>query len=167
MKNYQYGQSSKSNAFNWFFHRISGTLLIFFLVTHFWVQHYNSSTQSVGHNAVNGSELEKVSQGTKENTLGYPEGGKLTPYDRVMQRLKSPDYAILWKAFNILFLVFALHHGFYGLTNIISDYVKNGTARAIAVTACWLLAGTLFVVGAYSTIVAGLDLGAKATAWLP
>ncbi|MCS7075596.1 MAG: succinate dehydrogenase hydrophobic membrane anchor subunit [Bacteroidia bacterium] len=167
MKNYQYGQSSKSNAFNWFFHRISGTLLIFFLVTHFWIQHYNTSTQSVGHKSISSAEIEKVSQNMKENTLGYPDEHKITPYDRVMHRLKSPDYAILWKAFNILFLVFALHHGFYGMTNIISDYVRNGTARAIAITACWLLAAGLFVIGTYSTIVAGLDLGEKATAWLP
>lgn len=165
MTNYKYGQSSKSNAFNWFFHRISGSLLIFFLITHFWIQHYNTNTQSVGHNSVSTADLEKVKQGTKENTLGYPEGAN-TPYDRVMKRLQNPDYAILWKAFNLLFLVFALHHGFYGLSNIISDYVKNGTARAIAITACWLLAGTLFVIGAYSTIVVGLGTNAH-TAFLP
>ena len=32
---------AQTNALNWFLHRITGTFLIFMLITHFWVQHYD------------------------------------------------------------------------------------------------------------------------------
>ena len=46
-----------------------------------------------------------------------------------MLRLGDPVYAVLWKGFNLLFLVFALHHGFYGLNNVLSDYIRNDMVR--------------------------------------
>ncbi|MEL7171325.1 MAG: succinate dehydrogenase, partial [Bacteroidota bacterium] len=72
--------------------------------------------------------------------------------------LADPVYAVLWKAFNILFLVFALHHGFYGLNNIITDYVRNDMARVGAVALSWTVAFGLLVIGVYSVTVAGLNL---------
>jgi len=39
--------ASKSNALNWFLHRVTGVFLIFMLITHFWVQHYDHQAASV------------------------------------------------------------------------------------------------------------------------
>ena len=38
---------AQTNALNWFLHRITGTFLIFMLITHFWVQHYDHQAASV------------------------------------------------------------------------------------------------------------------------
>ena len=73
-----------------------------------------------------------------------------------MLRLGDPVYAVLWKGFNLLFLAFALHHGFYGLNNVLTDYIRNDMARVGATALSWTFALVLFVVGAYSVIVAGL-----------
>ncbi len=73
-----------------------------------------------------------------------------------MLRLGDPTYAVLWKGFNLLFLIFALHHGFYGLNNILTDYIRNDMVRVGATVLSWTVALILFVIGAYSVIVAGL-----------
>ena len=79
----------------------------------------------------------------------------VTPYDVVMQRLADPVYAVLWKGFNILFLIVALHHGFYGLNNVLTDYIRNDMGRIAARTLSWGLALVLLVIGLYSVITAG------------
>ena len=79
-----------------------------------------------------------------------------TPYEVLMLRLGDPVYAVLWKGFNLLFLMFALHHGFYGLNNVLTDYIRNDMARVGATALSWTLALVLFIIGAYSVIVAGL-----------
>ena len=84
------------------------------------------------------------------------ETASVTPYDVLMLRLGDPVYAVLWKGFNLLFLAFALHHGFYGLNNVLTDYIRNDMVRVGATALSWTLALVLFVVGAYSVIVAGL-----------
>ena len=86
------------------------------------------------------------------------ESRAATPYDVLMLRLADPVYAVLWKGFNILFLLFALHHGFYGLNNILTDYIRNDMVRAAAITLSWGVALVLFVIGTYSVTVAGLNL---------
>ncbi|MEL6444518.1 MAG: succinate dehydrogenase [Bacteroidota bacterium] len=190
----QYGRSAKSSAYQWFIHRITGTFLVFLLITHFWVQHYDRTTASISHSVITASEakegvlpqyseraneavearrgswLESQEAGAAEaapsvqiiptdesDALAGHEGGA-TPYDILMLRLADPVYAVLWKAFNILFLVFALHHGFYGLNNIITDYVRNDMARVGAVALSWTVAFGLLVIGVYSVTVAGLNL---------
>lgn len=85
----------------------------------------------------------------------YGPDAEVTPYDVVMLRLADPVYAVLWKGFNILFLIFALHHGFYGLNNILTDYIRNPIGRVLAQTLSWTLALALLIVGLYSIIVAG------------
>lgn len=187
-----YGSASRSSAFSWFLHRITGTFLIFLLITHFWVQHYDRTTASIAHHVVTSEEaargvLPRYSEEANEavrrmyerrqQLMGAPperqvvpaQGGEApglaplppdyeaTPYDILMLRLADPVYAVLWKAFNILFLVIALHHGFYGLNNILSDYIRNDFARAVAIALSWGLALVLLVVGTYSVTVAGLN----------
>ncbi|MEN2995143.1 MAG: succinate dehydrogenase, hydrophobic membrane anchor protein [Thermodesulfovibrio sp.] len=42
-------------------------------------------------------------------------------YEAVIQRLSDPS----WKIFNIVFLVSAIYHGFYGLNGLVTEYIKN------------------------------------------
>ncbi len=191
-----YGPSARSSAFQWFVHRITGTFLVFLLITHFWVQHYSRTTASVSHSVITAAaaaegelpqyadEAEAAVRAARART-GQPaptqpravpvamqpdrsdgtapgpthppaETDAVTPYDVLMLRLGDPVYAVLWKGFNLLFLAFALHHGFYGLNNILTDYVRNDMLRVGASALSWGLALVLFVVGSYSVIVAGL-----------
>ena len=193
----KYGATARSSAFQWFVHRITGTFLVFLLITHFWVQHYDRTTASISHSVVTAEEAEagigpryteeaaeavrqfKAREGqvqregprtitTQDERFGQIEGDAPGPthppgetagpssYDILMLRLADPVYAGLWKAFNILFLVFALHHGFYGLNNVITDYVRNDMVRVGLAALSWTVALVLFVIGAYSVIVAGL-----------
>lgn len=156
--------NSKSNALNWFLHRITGTFLVFMLITHFWVQHYDSQLASVTTNVV---ASEQVEAGTWSESLTYPEeaqtavkerygdDAEVTPYEVVMQRLDDPVYAVLWKGFNILFLLVALHHGFYGLNNVLTDYIRDPMGRVVARVLSWSVALVLLIVGLYSVITAG------------
>ncbi len=174
-----YGKNHRSSAFNWFLHRITGTFLVFLLLTHFWIQHYDSTTASVTHSVTTSAS------DTGEDTLDedlieagvlptYPEpavravnerraagllpgavGDPVTSYDVSMVRLADPVYAVLWKGFNILFLIFALHHGFYGLNNVLTDYIRHPMARVLAITLSWTVAFILLIIGLYSVITAG------------
>ena len=47
-----YGKSAQSSAVQWFLHRITGTFLVFLLITHFWVQHFDRTTASVSHSVI-------------------------------------------------------------------------------------------------------------------
>jgi succinate dehydrogenase / fumarate reductase membrane anchor subunit len=190
----KYGRTARSSAFQWFAHRITGTFLIFLLITHFWVQHYDRTTASISHSVVTAEEAEagvlpRYSEEAAEavrafearETAPTPEAPRVvpaqigdpevdapgpthppgevagpTPYEVLMLRLGDPVYAVLWKGFNLLFLAFALHHGFYGLNNVLTDYIRNDMARVGATALSWTLALVLFVIGAYSVIVAGL-----------
>ncbi len=178
-----YSKSGRSRAYNWFLHRITGTFLIFMLITHFWVQHYDSQLASVTHSVVapgaspaSSEAVQSAEQVAAGGLPEYPEAAvqavrerraagllppqrpgepEVTSYDVVMTRLADPVYAVLWKGFNILFLIVALHHGFYGIANILGDYIRNDMALAIARTLTWALALVLLVVGLYSVITAG------------
>ncbi len=193
----KYGRTARSSAFQWFAHRITGTFLIFLLITHFWVQHYDRTTASISHSVVTADEAEagilpRYSDEANEAVRAFearegavtPEGPRVvpaqdsrfgqiegdapgpthppgesagpTPYEVLMLRLGDPVYAVLWKGFNLLFLAFALHHGFYGLNNVLTDYIRNDMARVGATALSWTLAIILFIIGAYSVIVAGL-----------
>ncbi len=193
-----YGKSAQSNAFNWFLARITGTFLIFMLITHFWVQHYDTSLATVTHSVIGSTDEAAVESSPAVESAeqvaagGYPEypeaaleavrarraAGLLPPpragepevtsYDVVMTRLADPVYAVLWKGFNILFLLFALHHGFYGLNNVMGDYIRNDMMRVVAKTLSWTVALVLFVIGLYSVVTAGWSMsGPELTALLP
>lgn len=158
----KYGASSRTRAFNWFLHRITGTFLVFLLITHFWVQHYDTQTASVAHTVITTEQAEQgqmpdypeEAQSSVRQKLDDPSA-EVTPYDVVMQRLADPVYAVLWKGFNILFLIFGLHHGFYGLNNVIGDYIRNDMLRTSAKIFSWTVALVLLIVGVYSILVAG------------
>lgn len=190
----KYGATARSSAFQWFAHRVTGTFLVFLLITHFWVQHFDRTTASISHSVVTAAEAEagvlpryslEAEEAvrefqTREGAVGvddarvvpaqiggiegdapgptHPPGETAgpTPYEILMLRLGDPTYAVLWKGFNLLFLVFALHHGFYGLNNILTDYIRNDMVRVGATALTWTVALILFVIGAYSVIVAGL-----------
>jgi succinate dehydrogenase / fumarate reductase membrane anchor subunit len=170
-----YSRPSRSGAFAWYAHRITGTFLLFLLITHFWVQHYNRTTASITHSVVTAEEAEAGvlpvypeeaadAVRDRQSPSATPDEGRavpaaqpapdagpvdpgVTPYDVLMLRLGDPVYAVLWKAFNLLFLVFALHHGFHGVSNILSDYIRNDMLRVAAVTLSWTLAFVLLIVG--------------------
>jgi len=148
---------SKSNAVNWFLHRITGTFLVFMLITHFWVQHYDHQVASVTTDVVaEQGQMPTYPEEAQEGVRArFGEDVAVTPYQVVMQRLADPVYAVLWKGFNILFLVVALHHGFYGLNNVLTDYIRNPMGRIVARTLSWSLAAVLLVIGLYSVITAG------------
>ena len=191
----KYGRTARSSAFQWFAHRVTGTFLLFLLITHFWVQHYDRTTASISHSVItaedaargvlpsyNDEAAEAVRAARQRDRLPTTEAPRrvvpaqdsnvqgdapgpthppaentsVTPYDVLMLRLGDPVYAVLWKGFNLLFLAFALHHGFYGLNNVLTDYIRNDMVRVGATALSWTLALVLFVVGAYSVIVAGL-----------
>ncbi|MBW1976211.1 MAG: succinate dehydrogenase, hydrophobic membrane anchor protein [Deltaproteobacteria bacterium] len=69
-------------------------------------------------------------------------------YDKVMARLSSP----LWKAFDILFLVFAVYHAMNGFKLIIDDYVHSSAMRAFAIGLLWVVSLAFFVMG-FLTII--------------
>lgn len=183
----KYGASARSSAFQWFVHRITGTFLVFLLITHFWVQHYDRTTASISHSVVTAEEAEagvlpvytdEAAEAVEafEARTGAPSVGDSrvvparqlegegpgaenpgpTPYEVLMLRLGDPVYAGLWKGFNLLFLLFALHHGFYGLNNVLTDYIRNDMVRVGAIALSWTVALVLLLIGSYSVIVAGL-----------
>jgi len=180
----QFGRPARSGAFAWYAHRITGTFLLFLLITHFWVQHYDRRTASITHSVVTPAE---ASQGVlprypaeaadavrdRRAPAPTPDEGRavpaaqtdpdagpsdpgVTPHDVLMLRLGDPVYAVLWKAFNLLFLLFALHHGFHGLSNILTDYIRNDMLRVVAVSLSWTVALVLLIVGSFSVVTAGL-----------
>ncbi len=215
-----YGKNHKSQAFGWFLHRVSGTFLVFLLLTHFWIQHFDATSASVTHSTTAVLTFEGVNEAVVNNVIAEDDlelaqtvlsddeagfdgrlaglsqvererllvaagalptysdqaqaavnerreagvlpgavGDPVTSYDVAMLRLADPVYAVLWKAFNIFFLLFALHHGFYGLNNILTDYIRNPLARVTAVTLSWGLALVLLIIGLYSVVMAGWGLG--------
>lgn len=153
----KYGKSRRSNAGNWFLHRITGTFLVFLLITHFWVQHYDNTTRSVVEQVVTEEgERPEYSDAAKEAVRAkFGPTAEVTSYDVLMLRLADPVYAVLWKGFNILFLIVALHHGFYGLNNVLTDYIRNPLMRKVATSLSWTTALVLLVIGLYSVTVAG------------
>ena len=179
-----YSTNPKSQANGWLLHRITGTFLVFLLLTHFWIQHFDSTTQSVVEQVVvkgdnpqgqadaldaEGDEAapmptysenatNAVNQRRTVDARFGPVGSPVTPYEVTMLRLADPVYAVLWKTFNLFFLLFALHHGFYGLNNILTDYVRRPMLRAVLGKLTWALAGVLFLIGAYSVIMAGVNM---------
>jgi succinate dehydrogenase / fumarate reductase, membrane anchor subunit len=187
----KYATNTKSQAQGWFLHRITGTFLVFLLLTHFWIQHFDSVTASVTHSVVEAGEVpspqSEAPQSVENVQRGggpeYPEkavaavearravdprfgapGSPVTSYEVTMLRLADPVYAVLWKGFNILFLLFALHHGFYGLNNILTDYIRRPMLRAVATRISWLVALVLVIVGLYSVVTAGFNMEAPAGA---
>ena len=80
------------------------------------------------------------------------EGGTIT-YETVMSRLGHP----LWKAFDMLFLIFAIYHGMNGAMMLVHDYIKRPGIRTTVVALLWTGALYLLILG--STTIMGLSRG--------
>ncbi len=48
-------------------------------------------------------------------------------YEAVMARLSDP----WWKVFNIIFLLAAVYHGFYGLNGLVTEYIRERPLRKL------------------------------------
>ncbi len=68
--------------------------------------------------------------------------GEVT-YETVAPRLSSP----LWKAGDLLFLVFALYHGLNGLWQVLEDYTKSRGLRLFLYSLILTIGIILLVVG--------------------
>lgn len=64
-------------------------------------------------------------------------------YADVARRFANP----LWKTFDLVFLTLALSHGWYGVWGIVQDYVRNGTARILALVLIVTAGLALFSIG--------------------
>ncbi len=74
--------------------------------------------------------------------MHFAGSGEVT-YETVAPRLSSP----LWKAGDLLFLIFALYHGINGLWQVLEDYVRNRGLRLFLFAVLLTLAVILFTVG--------------------
>ncbi len=90
----------------WLLQRISGVVLLWGLMVHFYVMHY--SGEGVG-------------------------------YEAVLRRLSSP----YWRAFDLVFLLTAVYHGFNGLWGIASEYLRP--AGLLRVFRVFILAAALML----------------------
>ncbi|MCD6454769.1 MAG: succinate dehydrogenase, hydrophobic membrane anchor protein [Candidatus Aminicenantes bacterium] len=68
--------------------------------------------------------------------------GEVT-YETVAPRLSSP----LWKAGDLLFLLFALYHGINGLWQVLEDYIRGRGLRLFLYAVVLTIAVVLLVVG--------------------
>ncbi len=75
--------------------------------------------------------------------MHFVGSGEVT-YGTVAPRLSSP----LWKAGDLLFLIFALYHGINGLWQVLEDYIRSRGLRLFLYSLLLTLAVILFTVGA-------------------
>ncbi len=80
--------------------------------------------------------------------LHYFQEGFVT-YRTVAARLASP----YWKAFDILFLILAVFHGFNGFQTVILEYVHRETLQRRSLVFLWAVALALLSIGVYSIAV--------------
>ncbi len=73
-------------------------------------------------------------------------------YNDVQQRVAS----IWWKAYNLLFLVLGLYHGFIGVWDVILDYKMGSLTRLTLWGLLWTFAIILFIVGILIILPMGL-----------
>ena len=94
-----YGRPAKSSAFQWFAHRITGTFLLFLLITHFWVQHYDRVTASITHSVVTPAE---ASAEADLIMILAPDTAQRHIYaESIAPNLKSGDAIFFGHGFNI------------------------------------------------------------------
>ncbi len=75
--------------------------------------------------------------------MHFVGSGEVT-YETVAPRLSSP----LWKAGDLLFLIFALYHGLNGLWQVLEDYTKSRGLRLFLYSLILTIGIILLVVGA-------------------
>ena len=106
----------------WLYMRLSGVVLVVLIFGHLFV---NLMTSSV---TPDGEVLEGVHQITFAFVAGKYAGG-------------------FWQWWDLAMLWLALIHGANGMRTITNDYIVNQTARKVLVTAIWLAAGLLILLG--------------------
>ncbi|MEN3044523.1 MAG: hypothetical protein ABDH37_04830 [Candidatus Hydrothermales bacterium] len=111
----------------WIFHYISAAFLFFLLLSHIFIMHFYKI-------------LEKI---------GFYQ--KPLEWETVVQRAKSVTFTSVY----ILFLIFALFHGFYGLKNILTETIFGKKYKKHITIFLWFLGLFLFFYGTFTTIKAG------------
>ncbi len=54
---------------------------------------------------------------------------------------------LFWRAYDWTLLMLVLFHSFVGMRTVILDYIHGVRARVVIMSAMWILAGILFVMG--------------------
>ncbi len=54
---------------------------------------------------------------------------------------------LFWRAYDWTLLMLVLFHSFVGMRTVILDYIHGARARLVIMSAMWILAGILFVIG--------------------
>lgn len=64
-------------------------------------------------------------------------------YESAMDRLSNP----YWKAFNIIFLISVIYHGFYGINGLVTEYMNDKIFKKFAKIVIVLISLTLAFFG--------------------
>jgi succinate dehydrogenase / fumarate reductase membrane anchor subunit len=107
--------SGNAGHFAWFYQRVTGVILIPLLYIHYKVNHFSIAGGQGGFGA--------------------------DTYAEVAAKLADP----FWKAFDILFVAFALYHGMNGLWIITADYVHKENHRLAVYGTLWTLGLAAFI----------------------
>lgn len=111
----------------WVLHYLAGLILFVLLLGHIFMMHFYKLMEKIGFR---GDPLE---------------------WESVLERARNVTLSTLY----ILFLFFALFHGFYGLKNILIETDFGKRYEKIVVYIFWILGIFLFIFGTYTTIKAG------------
>ncbi|MDQ3553906.1 MAG: succinate dehydrogenase [Chloroflexota bacterium] len=66
---------------------------------------------------------------------------------------------LFWRAYDWTLLMLVLFHSFVGMRTVILDYIHNVRARVVIMSAMWILAGILFVIGTLVVVtLPGLEI---------
>ena len=66
---------------------------------------------------------------------------------------------LFWRAYDWTLLMLVLFHSFFGMRTVILDYIHGVRARLVIMSALWILAGILFVIGTLVVVtLPGLEI---------
>ena len=66
---------------------------------------------------------------------------------------------LFWRAYDWTLLMLVLFHSFVGMRTVILDYIHGARARVVIMSAMWILAGILFVIGTLVVVtLPGLEI---------
>ncbi|MEN3046162.1 MAG: hypothetical protein ABDH49_04175 [Candidatus Hydrothermales bacterium] len=111
----------------WVLHYLSGAFLFFLLLSHILIMHFYKILERLGF---------------YQNPLDW---------EKVVERASNVTLTFIY----ILFLMFALFHGFYGLKNILSETGFGKKYKKHIVIFLWFLGLILFFYGTFTTVKAG------------
>ena len=111
----------------WVLHYLAGLFLFVLLLSHIFMMHFYKLIEKLGF------------------------GKDPLEWENVLQRARNVTLSTLY----ILFLFFALFHGFYGLKNILVETNAFKRYERQIIFIFWVLGIFLFIFGTYTTIKAG------------